>query len=246
MKKAIIAFILVLVTIVSVGCKKPPEKKEIKATDFLPYLTATINQYKTASSGNILIEMDAEEETSLEYIYNYSGTSLEGLLCVLERGDIQLGAYVKDDISYINVNNEKTKTALTLDEETNIKNNYGFEAMTADIFAVFDKSLFAAFSITGNADGVVVLTWDPTKYVLLSDGLSDDEFLEASERFDDISENIKALVVTITYANELVTKIESTWTKQDDSLGTIGISFRGTSLQTIDYPADLSTYHEQD
>ncbi len=245
MKKILVTLLFLLVIIFTVGCVKPPVKEELKPSDFLTYWNSTIATYEDATSGNILINMESEVTTSLEYIYNYETSSINSLLCVLERGDSVMAAYVKEGFAYINVNNEKTKMSLSNDETATILENYSLTAMAASIFAVFDKSLFNAFTITSDADGKVVLTWDPSKYVLMTDGLDDDEFLAATERFDDISENMKSIVVTITYENKLVTKIESLWTKQNDSVAKIDVTFRGIGQQTINYPSDLSEYKEQ-
>jgi hypothetical protein len=100
-------------------------------------------------------------------------------------------------------------------------------------------------SPTSDEAGVVVLTWDKTKYVLITTGLDDDGILAAGERYDDVSANMKAITVTLTYADSKVTKVESSWTKNDDSVGTITVEFKGTGAQTIVFPTDLDSYTEQ-
>ncbi|MFA6627305.1 MAG: hypothetical protein WCT17_02085 [Bacilli bacterium] len=246
MKKAIITFMCLLLAFVAVGCTKTPPEETTTTLDFLNYVTATVDEYLESESGNISIEMEKETSTSLEYIYNFDGSSLDELLCVLESGDSMMAAYVKDEVAYVNVNGQKNQAPLTEDEEETILDNYGLEAMTASIFATFDKSLFSAFAITSDEAGVVVLTWDSTKYVLIGEGLSDEEFIAASDRFDDITTNMTAIVVTLTYADGKVSKIESSWTNYDDVVGTIDIEFKGIGTQTITFPADLDTYTEQE
>lgn len=245
MKKLFVAITFLFLAVFTVACDRT-QKEEEKATKFLTYLESTIDLYENSNSGNLLIEVEAEELTTLEYIYNYSDSSLESLLCVLERDESLLAAYVKDKVSYMNINNEKTQTPLTSAEETTIVENYGFSAMTSSIFVYFDQSLFNAFTITSNADNKVVLTWDPSKYILITEGLEGDEYIAANDRYYDVVENIKAVVLVIYYEDELVTKLESTWTKVDNSIGSINISFRGTGVQTIDYPSDLNAYQQQD
>ncbi len=244
MKKAILTLMCLLLTFMIVGCKKPPVDNTTPI-DLLGYLTATVNEYMESESGNIVVNMEKETTTSLEYIYNFDGSSLDELLCVLESDSSIMAAYVTDEIAYVNVNGEKTKAPLSNDEEDVILENYGFEAMLSSVFVTFDLSLFKAFTITSNTNGVAVLTWDPTKYVLDATGMTDDEFIAASDRFDDISANMKAITVTLTYANGKVTKIESSWTNIDDVVGTVNVEFKGTDIQTITFPADLSSYTEQ-
>lgn len=245
MKKTIVTMLCLLMAFVMVGCKKPPVVEETTPLEYLGYLTTTIDEYKNSDSGSILIEMNTDVETSLEYIYNFTSSSIDSLLCVFESGDSVMAAYVTEEVSYINVNNEKTQTPLTVDEEETILENYGLEAMTASIFATFDQSLFNAFTVTSDEAGVVVLTWDKTKYVLITTGLDDDGILAAGERYDDVSANMKAITVTLTYADSKVTKVESSWTKNDDSVGAITVEFKGTGAQTIVFPTDLASYTEQ-
>lgn len=246
MKKIFIGFVFLLMILMVSGCVTPPVDEDNTPADYLTYLVATQAEYRDSESGNIVLEIVQDGvTTNMEYIYNYSGTTLTSLLCVLTIDDSEMAAYVTEGVAYVNINGEKTKAALTSTEGAEIVADYGFDALTAQAFKTFDVSLFNAFDIVSDEDGVVQMDWDPTKYVLISEGLTTDEFLEADERFEDISTNIKAISITIHYANERVTKIESSWTNNDDEVGTISIEFLGTTVQTITFPTDLSTYENR-
>lgn len=246
MKRLVVSFMLLLMVLVFAGCKPKEQPVEFTPQDVMAYLANTKAAYSNSSSGNIVIDIvENDETTHMEYIYNYSGSVLESLKVVLTMGDTTMEAYVKDEVAYINVQGEKTKAALTYAEGEQIIDEFGFDALTEYVFATFDQSIFNALVIDSNEDGVVTMTWDPDKYVFLYEGLTDEEFLDADERFENISANIKAISVTVHYENDKVTKLTSTWTQNDDSVGTIAIEFKGTDEQTITYPTDLDTYQNR-
>lgn len=230
-----------------VGCKtdKGNNKKDV---DFFQYLVNTQQAYDDSSSGNIKITVtDEGVTTTLEYVYNYNGNVISSLKVVLTEGDSTMEAYIKDNYSYVNINSVKTKESFKDTDSQEIIESYGFTQLTDSVFDAFDKSLFGALEVVSNENGEAQLDWNPEKYVFIDEHLQDDPeaWVEADERYRAVKENISDITVTLKYANEKVTSIDSTWKDKDNVESRIKIEFNGTETQTITYPSDLNEYIER-
>ncbi|MDD3192090.1 MAG: hypothetical protein PHP41_05015 [Bacilli bacterium] len=245
MKKFIISIVMILMIGFVSACKPTVPEDKTEPEDFLTYLVNTKAAYEASESGNIYIQLiDGDEETTLEYIYNYTGSTLTSLKVVLIAGESQLQAYVKDGVAYVDVNGEKTKDTLTSGEQSEILSDYNIVALMETAINTFDLSLLKACTITTDEAGVATLDFNKESYVFISTGLSDEEFLEADERYQNINTNIEDITLEFTYTEEGVSVLDSTWTHTDSTVSSIKIEFRGTTLQTITYPTDLDDYTE--
>ncbi|HEY8444930.1 MAG TPA: hypothetical protein VIK94_02235 [Bacilli bacterium] len=243
MKK--IFFILFIFLMFGLAGCKPKDKGNKNDVDFFQYLLNTQEEYEDSESGNIKITVINEGvTTTLEYVYNYSGNVIKSLKVVLTEGDTTMEAYIKDNYSYVNIDGVKTKERFFDSESRAIIESYGFTQLTESVFDAFDKSLFGAFEVVSNENGEAQLDWNPDKYVFLDDDIQDnpEEWIKADERFRAVKDNISDITVTLKYADEKVTSLDSTWKDKDNVESKIKIEFNGTGTQTITYPSDLNEY----
>lgn len=244
MRKILKLFMLLLVVMGLSACKDKNQKTEKK--DFYKMLIDTKSEYTNSKSVNVLMTLvNGDVTTTSELIYNFDGAQIVNLAQKLVDGDTVYEAYVKDGIAYVNVNGDKSKGTLFDMEAQDVINNYAFEDLTAVIFDTFDKSLMNALVVSEDKNGVARLSWDPTKYVFVSDNLSGEDLDEAMERYGNIQSNITRIDVTINYANNKVTILTSTWVDKNNKTSSISIEFRGTATQNIVYPSDLANYQNR-
>lgn len=245
MRKILKLLMLLLVVIGLSACKdKNPVVNNPK--DYYKMLVNTQDEYEDSKSVNVLMTIvNGDVTTTSELIYNFDGTQIVNLAQKLTDGNTTYAAYVKDGLAYVNVNGNKSKGTLFDMEAQDVIENYSFNAMTAVIFNTFDKSLMQALVVSEDKDGEAKLTWDPTKYVFVSDGIDENDLDKAMERYSSIQSNITKIDVTIKYADNKVTKLTSTWVDKDNKTSNINIEFRGTGTQTIEYPSDLNTYQNR-
>lgn len=235
----VLMLLLVVVGLTACNNKKPQDESK----DYLKMITDTKKEYTDSDSVNVYITVETNNVTTTnELIYNFDGTSIVSLAHKLVDGDTVYEAYVKEGLAYVNVNGDKSKGTLFDMEAEEVINNYAFAEVTEAVFDPFDKSLMKAMVTDEDKDGVAKLTWDASKYVLVTDGLTGDEVDKAMARFTDIQSKMAEIKLTINYSNNKVTKLESTWKTKDNKTSTITIEFKGTGTQTVTYPADLESY----
>jgi len=238
------AYIILMLTLfVLVGCEPPQE--QTKNEVLYDYFLDTKAAYIASKSGNISVTITEGGSTlSLEYQYNLNDTTVESMKLVLTEGQSITEAYVKDGNAYVNVNGEKTYSPLE-EEGMELISGYWFEDLTDSVFKALNKSIFYAMVVDTDSNGIAELSWDKEKFTFISEDFTDEEFLAANTRFNYVKENMKEIELTVSYENQLVTAVESTWTKLNDEVSIINIEFHGTAAQSITYPSDLNSYIER-
>lgn len=242
MQKFLKFFMLLLVTICLIGCGDKGNNGGKKDKDYYQIVMNAKKEYSESASGNVYIEIIGDVTVTTEFVYNFNGNLIDTLKHVQKVGEDQYEAYVKDNVAYVNDKGVKTKANIFDMEQEQIVELYGFDGVTEEFFKTFDKAFFDALKAESDKDGVVTLNFDLNKYVLNVDGLSDEEMDEVIERHTNITENIKSIVVKITYSNDKMTKFESTWTDKNDKVSKINMELRGTGKQEITFPTDLDSY----
>jgi len=247
--KKIIQLLLVFVLAFSlVACDpdKPNNDDNISVTELDKFVKSTKSNYEDASSASILITVKNGSATStLEYVYNYSGSEIESLMLKYVSSELTMEAYVKDGYDYVNIEGEKTKSIVGSDTTNAILEKYGFNEMTKAAMENFNTEMLNASTVSSDEDGLATLTFDKSKYVVDYDGLDVDEAFEAQERYTNIQNNIKEITLYVTYANKKVTKLSAKLVNNSDVVSEITIEFRGMETQTITYPSDLDSYTDR-
>jgi hypothetical protein len=240
MKKVL--YLLLFMVVVLAGCGKV----NVDPLTLHEYFQNTEETYADSNSGRVSVSIvDNEGNFEFDYIYLNNETTIEEMQLLLTEGNSVIKAYVKNKNAYINVDGQKTYAPLASEAGKDILAGYWFSDLTSPLYKMFDKSIFNALKTDESKKGEAKLTWDKDDYTFMDDNYTPDEFYEADIRFTDVKENIKSITVSIKYANELITSLESTWTNNDNEVTTITINFHGTDEHEISFPADLNSYTER-
>ena len=235
MQKFLKFFMLLLVAVVLIGCGG--EGNKINKKDYFTVINNAKQLYSESASGNIYIEIvNGDVALTTEFIYNFNGNKIDTLKHVLNSEEVKYEAYVSEGVAYVNDNGVKTKGNIFDMESEQVIRDYGFTGVTEEVFKTFDKAFVKALVLSKDEKGVATLNYDATKYQLDVEGLEGTDLDDAIDRHTNITANIKSVEVKITYENDIMTKLESTWTNNNNKVSKINIELRGTGKQTIEFP----------
>lgn len=201
-------------------------EKNLTASDLKTLLTTVLSEYKNAKNGSIKVTTNDGEDTMVsETIYNYNSESELVSLMYKVQLDEELHVYVKDGVSYTLVNGVKNKKELTAQEELTIKNTYGHAVFLDSVTKFYsEEAFYSALEFSKKTDNTTEFNLDLTKY-------TGNVFNTA----------VDTITISVTVVDGKVTVVDVN-TKTGDVTKFIKVEYRGTTLQSINYPSDLESY----
>lgn len=204
--------------------EKAPTPEELKTG-----LIEVLNTYLDSNNGSIKITANAGAGTmESETIFNYSESGAVESFMYKFKADYELHVYVKDGYYYLQANDTKEKRAFTTQEEATLKSQYAHDRFLADATAFYEEDAFYdALEFDSRGENTLVFLLNISEYkgnVLNATGASE-------------------VKIIATYNNEKVVKVEVR-TTVGETTKFVTVEYRGTGVQTINYPSDLETYGE--
>lgn len=221
-------FVLVLLVFVSslmlVGCGK----KTI--TNVEKDINNIVENYSKSLNGSVKFEQGPENNLAVtELIYNFKEESgqkkVNGLMAKITNGEDVKSVYIKDNVAYMLLDGQKSKSNLTEAETKLLIDEYGFDAFIKSVKEIYDEEFFKASKIISAEKDQVVLELDFEKY--------EGEVNKSGE--------ITKFEVVLHYSGKNITKIENKIVRSGVN-NIIRVTFNSLKETTIDYPSNLSEY----
>ena len=231
----------ITVTVEKVGSKtivitvikdeEPPQPpKEYTPTELKGLLSDVLTAYGEATNGSVTIEAGKGTEVlTSDLVFNFTSEKRITSLMYKLSGTDTAHVYVKEGYAYMLRNELKTKSEMTLTEETTIVNSYGFNKFASAITLYYNETeFFTALSFVSRVDNVLTYTLDLSTY--------------AGSVFD--TEGKDSITIKVYLVDEEVVRVD-TLIKVGEDENFTKIHFKGLGVQTISFPFDLDTYNEE-
>lgn len=224
MRKFISILLLFVSGFILVGCNRTNVTSVEKDIDNI------IENYSDSLNGSVKFEQGPEDDlTVTELIYGFKEENgqkkVNGFMAKITNGEDVKSIYIKDNVAYMLLDGQKTKSNLTVAEAKLLIDEYGFEAFIKAIKEIYDENFFKAAKIITNEKEKIVLELDFTKY----------------EGDINKSGEITKFEVVLHYSGKTITKIENKIVRSGVN-NIIRVTFNSLKETTIDYPSNLSEY----
>lgn len=246
MKKTLL--MILMMSFVLVGCVNTPsiddddskEEPLITLSEVLGLINETKNHYLTSSNMDILLETElGNEVASLRVNYEIAGFTIENFKYAVEIDGDVYETYIKDDIQYINFNNQKSQKTIGRDLSRKLISEYSFNVITENFFTIHTDVYFNCLKVVSEKDGLVILTLDKTK-------------TDISETLNSLSDELfngnvlESIDVKVNYLNNEVVNIESVISSIEGDEVRFLLNFKADTLSPFNYPDDLADYPVQE
>lgn len=243
MKIKWIAVLFLSLVLALSGCRKKEEiidddnddDQIITLSEVKTLLFNTKNTFLSSSNLNIALETEVNDEiASLSLSYEINGFTIENFKYKTELESKVYEVYIKDDIQYMNFNNQKSKKVMDGRLSRKIISEYSFNTITNVFYNIHTEAYFNGLKVDSEVDGLVRLSLDNTKV--------NEEMLSylSEELFS--GEEVISIRVEIDYENNSIMKIESfIGSKNGQEVRFLLNLYAGG----FEYPSDLDTYASQ-